>query len=73
VIAVADRALYIAKENGRDGWVGVCGAAGHHGDGLLQRLHEDFFGCVTRGEIQCQMSRPERETDATNSEKDDSA
>ena len=73
VIAVADRALYIAKENGRDGWVGVCGAAGRHGDGLLQRLHEDFFGCVTRGEIQCQMSRPERETDGTNSEKDDSA
>ena len=72
VVAVADRALYVAKESGRDRWVGVSRAVGDPGDELLRRLREDFFGCLARNEIQCQLSRPDDESDATDLEKDDS-
>jgi len=64
VLGVADSALYAAKGRGRDGWVGVCGAEGEPGDGLTRRLREDFSGCVSRGEIQCQMSQPNDEPEA---------
>jgi diguanylate cyclase (GGDEF)-like protein len=73
VVSVADRALYVAKDGGRNGWVGVSGAAGESRDGLSRRLREDFSGCLSRGEIQCQTSRPDGEPGATDAEKDESA
>ena len=73
VVGVADRALYAAKENGRDGWVGISGIVGEPGQGLPRRVREDFFGCVSRGEIQCQTSQPDSESEAADAEKDESA
>jgi diguanylate cyclase (GGDEF)-like protein len=57
VVNVADRMLYLAKENGRDSWAGVCHATGEPGDELPRRIREDLSGCVSRGAIQCQTSR----------------
>jgi diguanylate cyclase (GGDEF)-like protein len=71
VVKVADRMLYLAKETGRDGWAGVCEAAGEPGDELSLRISEDFSGCVSRGEIQCQTSRPHDEAEASEPESGD--
>ena len=68
VVSVADRALYTAKDRGRDGWVGICDARGEPGDGLARRLREDFSGCISRGEIMCQMSEFQDETEAEKDE-----
>lgn len=57
VVNVADRMLYLAKEAGRDSWVGVSEAVGKPADELPRRINEDFRGCISRGEIQCQSSR----------------
>ena len=73
VVGIADRALYAAKESGRDGWVGACGVTDEPEEGLSRRVREDFFGCLSRGEIQCQTSWPDGDAEATHAEKDESA
>ncbi len=73
VVGVADRALYTAKENGRNGWVGVSGIVSEPVEGQSDRVREDFSGCVSRGEIQCQTSQPHGESEAADAEKDESA
>lgn len=72
VVSIADSALYAAKGRGRDGWVGISEARGEPGDGLARRLQEDFTGCVSQGDIQCQMSelQDEIETDKEGTSRD---
>ena len=71
VVNVADQMLYEAKRIGRDAWVGVSGAVGEPDDGLSSRISDDLSGCLIRGEIQCQTSRPDAETESTDPEKDE--
>ena len=71
VVNVADRMLYLAKEIGRNSWAGVCGTIGESGDDLASRISADLSGCLSRGEIRCETSRPYDEDESGEHELDD--
>ena len=72
VVSIADRALYLVKEGGRDGWMGVRGLAGSQRTDLARRVREDFGGCLSRGEVECQASGDGDAGDDAEPEKDES-
>ena len=49
VVAVADRALYMAKRRGRNTWVGLMGTARTAIEDILQTIHESADRAVARG------------------------
>ena len=59
VIDVADKAVYLAKENGRNGWVALEGSeslAGKNPEWLSQQLRENLGGLVAGGYIKVRHS-----------------
>jgi len=60
VVALADRALYLAKERGRNTWVGVAAARGIEEDGLAERLAIQGMEALRNGTLELLLpsSRP---------------
>jgi diguanylate cyclase (GGDEF)-like protein len=56
VINVADRALYVAKNSGRNAWVGFHSNENTGPDGLLATLTRDPAGLVEEGSIEVRTS-----------------
>ena len=51
VVGVADRALYVAKESGRNAWAGILGARIERNKDLLKRINDDLEGLVAEGVV----------------------
>jgi diguanylate cyclase (GGDEF)-like protein len=51
VTEVADQALYMAKQNGRDGWIGLSGTPATRTSGLLRRVVDNAPAMLEAGEL----------------------
>ncbi len=60
VIAIADRALYIAKTSGRNAWAAILGTSETPADGLLERIADETEALVRRGLIRFHTSIRDR-------------
>jgi diguanylate cyclase (GGDEF)-like protein len=56
VIGVADRALYVAKESGRNIWAGILSTSRSRPADLLKRINEDLETLVTEGVVELRDS-----------------
>ncbi|MBX2857834.1 MAG: diguanylate cyclase [Cellvibrionaceae bacterium] len=56
VVDLADKCLYVAKNNARDAWVGVSGQPGGDEPLSFAEISEDFEACVGNRSIQLQHS-----------------
>jgi diguanylate cyclase (GGDEF)-like protein len=56
VVAIADRALYIAKQSGRDAWVGISASFKAPGVGLVESILHDPERLASEGAIQISTS-----------------
>ena len=56
VIGVADRALYVAKESGRNIWAGILSTSRGRPADLFKRLNEDLETLVTEGIVELRDS-----------------
>ena len=52
VATVADQAAYLAKDNGRNAWVGLYGTRRISSDDLYERLNTDMEGLVNQGMVE---------------------
>jgi diguanylate cyclase (GGDEF)-like protein len=68
VVGVADRAMYCAKQSGRNAWVGLMATPTTPATGLLRAVQEDLAALVARGELMVASSLPA--ADLVFSEKD---
>jgi predicted signal transduction protein with EAL and GGDEF domain len=56
VIGIADRALYVAKESGRNIWAGILSTSRGRPADLFKRLNEDLETLVTEGVVELRDS-----------------
>jgi len=56
VVGVADRALYVAKESGRNAWAGILGSRIDRNTDLLKRINDDLEGLVAEGVVEVRDS-----------------
>jgi diguanylate cyclase (GGDEF)-like protein len=52
VATIADQAAYLAKDNGRNAWVGLYGTRRISSDDLYERLNTDMEGLVNQGMVE---------------------
>jgi predicted signal transduction protein with EAL and GGDEF domain len=58
VLTIADRALYIAKNNGRDGWVGLFSREKIYGGDLLQAMLDELEDLIAGDFVEVDTSIP---------------
>jgi diguanylate cyclase (GGDEF)-like protein len=56
VVGIADRALYVAKESGRNAWAGILGNRIERNADLLTRINEDLEQLVAEGVVEIRDS-----------------
>jgi diguanylate cyclase (GGDEF)-like protein len=56
VATIADQAAYLAKDNGRNAWVGLYGTRRISSDDLYERLNTDMEGLVNQGMVEVTTS-----------------
>jgi diguanylate cyclase (GGDEF)-like protein len=60
VIGVADRALYVAKESGRNAWAGILSTQRSRVTDLFKRINDDLDGLVAEGAVDVRDSGQRR-------------
>jgi hypothetical protein len=60
VVNLADQAAYLAKENGRNAWVGIYGDRKFNFEDMYERLNTDMGGLVKQGmvDVSSSIERP---------------
>lgn len=56
VITIADQAAYLAKENGRNAWVGLYGSRRMTSDDIFERMKNDLESLVKQGLVEVSTS-----------------
>ena len=62
IVGIADRALYVAKQSGKNGWAGLFAAETLESPRLLERIHHELEELVAEGVIALRDSRHRRPT-----------
>jgi diguanylate cyclase (GGDEF)-like protein len=60
VVGIADRALYVAKESGRNAWAGILSTSRSRVSDLFKRLNEDLGTLVDEGAVEIRDSGQRR-------------
>jgi len=59
VVTIADRALYLAKTSGRNGWVAIFGNERTSGDDLVRRVNDEAQEMLESGMLEFRTSLPD--------------
>jgi len=62
IVGIADRALYVTKQSGKNGWAGLLAAETLESPRLLERIHDELEELVAEGVIALRDSRQRRPT-----------
>ena len=62
IVGIADRALYVTKQSGKNGWAGLLAAETLESPRLLERIHDELEELVAEGVVALRDSRHRRPT-----------
>ena len=62
IVGIADRALYVTKQSGKNGWAGLLAAETLESPRLLERIHDELDELVAEGVVVLRDSRHRRPT-----------